>query len=420
MKLYFFINFYLLVSLVFSFAQSPDYENLVFEGAGIRGIAYSGVISELEQAGIMPKIKRVGGTSAGAITSLMIALGYNSKEIYEIISETKFQKFNDGQFLFVGGFYRLSKKYGWYRGNEFKKWIEKIIQAKTGNSDITFRELKDQGFRELHIMATSMNKQKLVVFSAHNYPFMKIKDAVTISMSVPFYFEAVFIDSQGKIYRNSKQKQDLDIMVDGGIIGNLPIFIFDSIKFDSLNRPHRIPNKKTIGIRIDSDEQIQQDQNQKDLAALDIHNLGDYIQAFYVLIIESLNRNTLIPADWDRTISVSSAGLGPKIKKLSTEQKQALIRSGEKHTKDFFYKKIGNTFKEVNNQAVKISLIYGCQYIHRWMSVINSQRGQSYLLLLIKDCIYYIPPRYQADYEQSKTQISPYCKPVSNLPCASK
>jgi hypothetical protein len=73
-------------------------ENLVFEGAGIKGVAYSGVIKELERTGIISNVKRVCGTSAGAITSLMVSIGYSSSEIYQIISETKFQKFNYGQF----------------------------------------------------------------------------------------------------------------------------------------------------------------------------------------------------------------------------------------------------------------------------------------------------------------------------------
>ena len=66
-------------------------ENLVFEGAGIKGVAYSGVIKELEKTGIISKVKRVCGTSAGAIRSLMVSIGYSSSVIYQIISETKFK-----------------------------------------------------------------------------------------------------------------------------------------------------------------------------------------------------------------------------------------------------------------------------------------------------------------------------------------
>ena len=316
---------------------SQTYKNLVFEGAGIRGIAYSGVLSELEKRKLINDIENVGGTSAGAITALMVSLGYSSNEIFDIISETKFQKFNDGEYFFIGGFSRLNSKYGWYKGEQFKKWLEKIIIAKTGSSEITFRELKQKGFKQLYITATCLNKQKLIVFSAETYPKMKIKDAVRISMSIPLYFEAVFIDSIGQVHNNNNVG-GLDVVVDGGIIGNFPIFIFDSLSVDSLNQTVRIPNNKTLGVKIDSDLQIKNDSLSKELVPIPINNMNDYLEAFYVLILENLNRTPLIPADWERTISVSSVGISPRIKKLTAEQKKSLIESGQLSTKNYFNK----------------------------------------------------------------------------------
>ena len=317
---------------------SQKYENLVFEGAGIRGLAYCGVIRELEKRNITDEIKNVGGTSAGAITALMFSIGYNSGEMYDIISETEFQKFNDGEYIFFGGFYRLNSNFGWYKGDEFTSWLDAIIIAKTGNSEITFSELKENGFKDLYITATCLNKQKLMVFSAANYPKMKVKDAVRISMSIPLYFEAVFIDSLGTVYDERNDRENLDIVVDGGLLGNFPIFIFDSLVTYSTNQIERIPNYKTLGIRIDSDSQIENDMKTKELVPIQIDNMNDYLLAFYTLILENLNRNTLTPEDWKRTISVSSAGIGPRIKKLTQIQKESLIESGELCTKRFFDK----------------------------------------------------------------------------------
>lgn len=321
------------------YSQNVQPENLVFEGAGIRGIAYSGVIHQLENEGILKNITKVGGTSAGAITALMVSLGYNSSEIFKIISDTKFQKFNDGEFFFIGGFSRLKSRYGWYKGDEFSKWLEKIVEDKTENPEITFAELNNKGFKDLYVTATCLNKQKLLIFSADSYPQMKIKDAVRISMSIPLYFEAVFIDSSGKLYKTQNSKKDLDTVVDGGIIGNFPIFMFDSLYLDPSNQSHRIPNYKTIGIRIDTDEQIQSDSLSRELMPIEINTISDYLMAFYVLTLENLNRNKLIPEDWERTISVSSAGISPRIKKLSKDQKEALIKNGEDYTELFINKR---------------------------------------------------------------------------------
>ena len=56
------------------------FKNLVFEGGGVKGTAYGGAIYILENKNIIKNIKRVAGTSAGAITATLIALNFNSKE----------------------------------------------------------------------------------------------------------------------------------------------------------------------------------------------------------------------------------------------------------------------------------------------------------------------------------------------------
>ena len=106
-------------------------KNLVFEGAGIRGIAYAGAIKELENNKLISQIEKVGGTSAGAITAMMLALGYSSDEIGEIISQTKLNKFNNGKYIFFGGIYRMKKQFGWYKAKRFDKWLTTIIENKT-------------------------------------------------------------------------------------------------------------------------------------------------------------------------------------------------------------------------------------------------------------------------------------------------
>ncbi len=135
----------IILVLIIQLGHSQKYENLIFEGAGIRGIAYSGVLTELEKCNIIDDIVKVGGTSAGAITALMVSIGYSSSEIFDIISDTKFQKFNDGEYMFIGGFSRLNSKYGWYKGEAFIKWLDKIIIAKNVKSGL----FKDYEFLEM-------------------------------------------------------------------------------------------------------------------------------------------------------------------------------------------------------------------------------------------------------------------------------
>lgn len=83
---------YLCFLFTFSFQVYPQgnavYQNLVMEGGGIRGIAYGGALTELQKQNVLPGIKRVGGTSAGAIQAMLLALGYSPEEITAITYQT--------------------------------------------------------------------------------------------------------------------------------------------------------------------------------------------------------------------------------------------------------------------------------------------------------------------------------------------
>lgn len=48
------------------------FRNLVFEGGGVKGIAYVGAMNVLEKEEILKNIVRVGGTSADSSNTLMI------------------------------------------------------------------------------------------------------------------------------------------------------------------------------------------------------------------------------------------------------------------------------------------------------------------------------------------------------------
>ncbi len=313
-------------------AQAPI-RNLVFEGGGIRGIAYAGAVGVLEAAGITDSLQKVGGTSAGAITALALALRYTGAEVADLVSSTDFAKFNQGRASFVGGIRRLKRHFGWYRGGRVLDWLHKMIAAKTGNGDITFAQLHQRGGPGLYVTATCLNRQQLLLFSHETYPNMRVKDAVRISMSVPLYFEAVFIDSAGKTYTDPAP--GLDIVIDGGILANFPIAIFDAQEKDASGMVHRIPNPGTVGVRLDTDEQIAQDSLAGGLTPVQIRSLSQYMGAFYVIVLENLNRASLTPADWARTVSVSSAGIAPRIKKLSVAQKEKLVAGGRSSMERF-------------------------------------------------------------------------------------
>ncbi len=337
--LWIFILSSLLFLSVTAFAQTPEMkvDNLVFEGAGIRGIAYCGALEELEKRGILQQVDHIAGTSSGAITATLLCLGYTYNEIFEIVGSTDFGKFNDGGWGFAGGMYRMKKKLGFYRGNAFREWLEVLIERKTKNKDITFIELavlasSNQQFKNLVVASTSLNHQVTLYFSAETYPQMRLSDAVRASMAVPLYFEPMIIDQNGKPVSEREILPEHHVCVDGGFTANFCIQYFDSKNADGT-----MNYANTLGVRIDTDEQIALDvSGERKLAYHDVSKLGDYMGAFYNITKENLNRQGLTEMDWARTISVSDGNIGPKVKKLSTQQKLRLINAGKKGVNDYF------------------------------------------------------------------------------------
>ena len=154
----------------------PAYRNLVLEGGGIRGIAYGGALQELESRGVLAGIRRVGGTSAGAIQAALLAVGYSAQEIVEVVNATPIQRLNDGRFIFFGGTHRLVKQYGWYRGDEFSRYLSELVARKTQRPDLTLGELhalalaQPGRYRDLYTTGTNLTQQRSQVFSHETTP----------------------------------------------------------------------------------------------------------------------------------------------------------------------------------------------------------------------------------------------------------
>ena len=214
----------------------------------------------------------------------------------------------------------MQRNFGWYRGERLDSWIGAIIKKKTGNENISFEEWIQKGYKGLYVTGTCLNRQRLIVFSHETYPKMKVRDAVRISMSIPLYFGAVCINQQGQVIRKTRRLDTLDIMVDGGFTGNFPIRLFDSTT---------APNMQTLGFRIDTDEQIASDRTERKLVPKPVTNFNEYITAFYTMILENLNRQTLTAVDWERTVSISDGLVSPRIRKLSRKEIDILIANGK-------------------------------------------------------------------------------------------
>jgi len=308
-----------------------NFRNLVFEGGGIIGIAYAGALDVLEEKKIMPSITRVGGTSAGAIVALMVGLSYSNDDIKDMLWNTDFKTFLDDSNCIVTNTIRVIKKYGWYKGHVFKSWIEKIIEQKTGNPNSTFQDIfdmkKEFGFRDLYFIGTNLSTRFSEIFSYEHTPNMKVSDALRISMSIPIFFSAV---------RTSNK----DVYVDGGVIENYPIQLFDKKKYldESIknNQTEYIYNYQTLGFRLDCSNDISVFEDHKPPKHYKISKFSTFVKFLANTFIDSQAHSFLESHDWDRTLYISNMGVKITDFDISDKQKKELLKSGETYALKYF------------------------------------------------------------------------------------
>jgi len=211
------------------------FKNLVFEGGGVKGIAYVGALEVLDEKGILIDIKRVAGTSVGAMIAVMVGLHYTAEEMREVLWGLKFKKFLDKSFGLGLNIKRLAEDYGWYKGDYFRDLMADLIKNKTGNGEITFGKLAaTKKYMDIHLVGADLSTGTSRTFNAKETPNVKIADAARVSMSIPLFFASM------KSLKGDENNKD-HIFVDGGLLDNYSIKAFDkySYVFDKKNNARR-------------------------------------------------------------------------------------------------------------------------------------------------------------------------------------
>ena len=313
-----------------------QYTNLALEGGGMKGLAYSGAFEVLDSIGITQHIERVAGTSSGAMNGMLISIGYSGKEITHLNLTKNFGKYSQVGIPILSGLIRFYRTYGYYKTDRFMVDLAQAMRYKGISPDITFIELhklrsSNPKLKDLYITGANLTDQKLEVFSHRTYPNMKIIDAVKISISIPLYYEAIFMQPNGEIIDKKNADQNTKVMTDGGVIDNYPFHVFDSLVYlnDGQNS-YYLCNEKTLGLKLESDS------SQKSMANHVISNQKDFFGAFSHLSSETLNRRNLGKQQFDQTIFINTQGFNPKIRRLNEKKKREIIRYGYQSTLRFF------------------------------------------------------------------------------------
>jgi NTE family protein len=324
------------------------FKNLVFKGGGMKGSAYTGALEVLEEKGLLAQIERVAGSSAGAITATLVSFNLPFSETLELIESLDFKlvpqqhsenrdyekewlpKFIGKEITKISGdvevFQRLMSKYGWYSTEYFNKWMRGVIAKNcNGNADATFADFRKLGFKDLFIVSANVSKLEIAIFSADNTPDFRVADAVRMSMSIPLYFEVMRFD--GKVIGAG------DYYVDGGILMNYPLHIFDQPKFQENNIWYENGiNWETLGFYLFTNAELISETKK-------IENFKDFISHLYEAYNISIQMAEFShnPIDQKRSVKINTLGISSTDFHLTKNDQKFLdlVDEGRKATLDY-------------------------------------------------------------------------------------
>jgi NTE family protein len=248
--------------------------DLVLEGGGVKGIGLVGAYTILKEEGYT--FHRIGGTSAGAVVGALVAADVPVAEIHRIMREVDYGRFQDQSFLdhlgLVGKGLSVLFDKGIFEGDYVTTWLRDVLAS---HGKETFADLKladpegdlppERSYR-LVVMASDVSRGRLVRLP-WDYPEYGLKpdeqpiaEAVRASMSIPFFYEPI------KLKAMDAGKESVSYLVDGGMLSNFPVAVFD-------RKDNRAPRWPTFGVKLSAKPESAQKQR------FEIDGLLDFAQA---------------------------------------------------------------------------------------------------------------------------------------------
>jgi NTE family protein len=306
--------------------------DLVLEGGGVKGIALAGAISVLEQRGYI--FHKVAGTSAGSIVGALIAAGIGSEELHAILREISYRSFQDppllGRLGAVGFAAQVALHKGWCRGDYLHRWLSERLsehnvrtfadlRLKDRGADAALLETPGRNYRFV-AMASDISHGRLVRLPWDYKERFQVEpeetpvaDAVRASIAIPYYFVPArlpdYIDG-GTTW-----------MVDGGMLSNFPVDVFDRTDGDE-------PRWPTFGIKLSS--------RPRDSRLNDVRGIVTLSKAMVSTMTGFYDRMHVDRAEVvARTIFVDTFGVKATDFALSPETAAKLFKSGQRAAATF-------------------------------------------------------------------------------------
>jgi NTE family protein len=301
----------------------------VFQGGGVKGLALVGALEEFADSERHPENNvqdwvQLAGTSAGAIIAAYLATGHTAQETATLIGQTNFSEFEDwghGGEL-VGGAINLARHHGLAHGTVFRNWFRDHIDNQTfGNVHDAGRNLKliatDITRGEMLVLPDSLSSYRLDEGAAAIDPMgFPIADAVRMSMSIPYFFQPIeLVHCQTGV---------TSTIVDGGVLSNFPVWIFDV--------EDRDPTRPTFGFKLFGGKSVGS-------------GMGKVIKAFgwpaemgariFDTTTSAWDKYWVSHSTYVRTCAISAGDIATTEFDLTETQKQWLVSSGQEAARAF-------------------------------------------------------------------------------------
>jgi NTE family protein len=309
--------------------------DLVFEGGGVKGIGLAGAFSYLAEQGFQPQ--RVAGTSAGAITAALVAAGYGQDELQRLVlDEMRFKNFEDGHHFPIAEGIEMFARKGLHPGTYFEGWMRDLLSAKgiTKFGDLSQPvESGEEGPQyRLQVIASDVTEERMLVLPRDARTHLgtdpdelDVAKAVRMSMSIPIFFEPV-------TYPNREDARDQHLIVDGGVLSNFPVWLFDC-------PPGQAPQWPTFGLLLVA-------ANQRDPLVPGAQpsrpgqgkmSILGYLLGIGRTMMEAHDRLYVEQANYARTIPIDTLGVQTTQFSIDDDQelKQRLFESGRAAAAEF-------------------------------------------------------------------------------------
>jgi predicted acylesterase/phospholipase RssA len=271
-------------------------KRIYLSGGGVTVIAHMGVLKELNRRGYLASVREWIGVSAGALLSLCLTIGYTLDEI-----EDFYLRFDFTNLVDIDSAPGWIINYGLDTGNKLRKLVEACLHVKGLSETITFQELSAIRGISFRIFVTDLHRAELLEYSDRLTPNRSVVEAVTASMSLPYYFQPV-IDSETGHF-----------LIDGGTMSNYPLYMLTPSEL-----------AETLGIYLRTVPSVREELEIQDLAFRPVQILLSMRARFETR--QYMGQTILVELGHKSAIDFG----------IDNDVKREMIRAGKEATEAFF------------------------------------------------------------------------------------